>query len=140
MSDNGWCFTSTEFPNFMPANDIHHIKVAPHHPSSNYLAEKAVSIVKLALIATSKEYSTIDLQVRVLCNSVNHNRGNPSKAVNELTTHDTIRQYLWLNLCTNWKLKWSKGHKSKIIWPMSHPLQYNMNYSDARRKGYILMF
>ena len=42
VSDNGSCFTSTEFANFMSSNGIRHVKVAPHHPSSNGLAEKAV--------------------------------------------------------------------------------------------------
>ena len=46
MSDNGTCFTSKEFEAFMEQNGVKHITVAPYHPSSNGLAEKAVNIVK----------------------------------------------------------------------------------------------
>ena len=34
---------------FYQASGIHHIRVSPHHPSSNRLAERAVSIFKQGL-------------------------------------------------------------------------------------------
>ena len=46
VSDNGTCFTSKEFEAFMEQNEVKHITVAPYHPASNGLAEKAVKIVK----------------------------------------------------------------------------------------------
>ena len=46
VSDNGTCLTTKEFEALMEQNEVKHITVAPYHPSSNGLAEKAVNIVK----------------------------------------------------------------------------------------------
>ena len=45
VSNNGSNFTSSEFQ-FTKRNGIKHIKVAPYHPASNGLAERAVQIFK----------------------------------------------------------------------------------------------
>ncbi|GFS26633.1 endogenous retrovirus group K member 6 Pol protein [Elysia marginata] len=49
VSDNGPTFTSQEFQDFMKYNNIHHIRAAPYHPSSNGLAERAVETYKSSL-------------------------------------------------------------------------------------------
>ena len=46
VSDNGSNFTSSEFEEFMKRNGIKHIKVAPYHPASKRLAERAVQVFK----------------------------------------------------------------------------------------------
>ena len=46
VSDNGTCFTSQEFKNFMKLNGVHHITTAVFHPSSNGLAENMVKNFK----------------------------------------------------------------------------------------------
>ena len=49
VTDNGTCFTSAEFTQFMRQNGIQHITSPAYHPSSNGLAERAVQLVKRGL-------------------------------------------------------------------------------------------
>ena len=49
VSDNGPQFAAEEFERFCKSNGIQHSRIAPYHPSSNGLAERAVRIVKQGL-------------------------------------------------------------------------------------------
>ena len=49
VTDNGPCFTSSEFAAFARSNGIVHRMVNPHSQSSNGLAERAVGIVKTGM-------------------------------------------------------------------------------------------
>lgn len=49
VSDNGPQFSAMEFQEFCRLNGIRPTRVAPYHPSSNGLAERAVKIVKEGL-------------------------------------------------------------------------------------------
>ena len=46
VSDNGICFSSQEFQNFMKQNGIQHVRTAAYHPSLNCLAECYIQIMK----------------------------------------------------------------------------------------------
>lgn len=49
VTDNGPCFVSEDFESFLFANGVEHITVAPDHPASNGLMERAVEILKKGL-------------------------------------------------------------------------------------------
>ena len=46
VSDNGSVFTSEEFTEFVKKNGLSHVKVAPYHPQSNGLVERAIQTMK----------------------------------------------------------------------------------------------
>ena len=45
-SDNGLCYSSREFQQFLEFYQIHHITSSPHHPQSNGFTEALVGISK----------------------------------------------------------------------------------------------
>ena len=49
VTDNGTCFTSSDYAEFARWNQIRHVRIAPYHPSSNGLAERAVQTFKLGM-------------------------------------------------------------------------------------------
>ena len=59
MTDNGPQFVSKEFAEFVDKNGIKHVRVAPHHQSSNGAAERAVQTIKNALKASVRDGGTL---------------------------------------------------------------------------------
>jgi transposase InsO family protein len=49
LSDNGSCFTSSEFQAFLSNNGIQHCTTAPYHLALNGLAERAEQTLKNSL-------------------------------------------------------------------------------------------
>ena len=68
VSDNGSVFTSNEFQEFITKNGVHHIRIAPYHPASNGLAERAVQTLKEGL----KKLSNGDLETGSCFNTESH--------------------------------------------------------------------
>ncbi|KAL7863395.1 hypothetical protein SRHO_G00123790 [Serrasalmus rhombeus] len=54
VTDNGTCFTSSDFAEFMTRNGVHHVTTALYHTSSNGLAERAVQTFKELLKKTTE--------------------------------------------------------------------------------------
>lgn len=59
VSDNGTCFTSQEFKDFVNNNGIRHVTSAVYKPSTNGLAERMVQTFKSALHSSKEHYSTL---------------------------------------------------------------------------------
>ena len=61
-SDNGPCYSSKEFQDFLEFYQVHHITSSPHHPQSNGFAEALVGIAKQLMEKTIKD-QTMELQI-----------------------------------------------------------------------------
>ena len=54
-SDNGPCYTSREFHDFLEFYQVHHITSSPHHPQSNGFTEALVGISKKLMEKSIKD-------------------------------------------------------------------------------------
>ena len=54
-SDNGLCYTSREFHNFLSFYQVDHITSSPHYPQSNGFTEALVVIVKKLMEKSVKD-------------------------------------------------------------------------------------
>ena len=54
-SDNGPCYTSREFHEFLEFYQVHHITNSPHYPQSNGFAEALVGILKKLIEKSVKD-------------------------------------------------------------------------------------
>ena len=60
-SDNGPCYSSREFCNFLSFYQVNHVSSSPHYPQSNGFAEALVGIAKKLMEKSVKEGTTIEL-------------------------------------------------------------------------------
>ena len=65
-SDNGLCYTSREFHNFLEFYKVHHITSSPHYPQSNGFTEALVGISKKLI---KKSLSTMENHGTIVCSS-----------------------------------------------------------------------
>ena len=79
VSDNGPCLVSSEVELYNKMNGICHIKVSPHHPASNGLAECAVQTVKSGTSKMEGEKKPT-IESKVVLSKISHysadNNGN----------------------------------------------------------------
>ena len=54
-SDNGLCYSSSEFQHFLEFYQIHHTTSSPHHLQSNGFAEALVGILKKLMEKSIKD-------------------------------------------------------------------------------------
>lgn len=103
ISDNGTCFTSAEFSQFLRANGIYHSRTAPGHPASNGAAENAVGTVKKFLLkAFRQKHPSADEIDKALQNFLFEYRNtvhcttglSPAKAMLGRSLRDTLSQIL----------------------------------------------
>ena len=60
-SDNGPCYSSREFHNFLSFYQVDHITSSPHHPQSNGFAEALVGITKKLMEKICERGKTVEL-------------------------------------------------------------------------------
>ena len=60
-SDNGPCYSSREFHNFLSFYQVDHVTSSPHHPQSNGFAEALVGITKKLMKKICERGKTMDL-------------------------------------------------------------------------------
>ena len=74
-SDNGPCYTSREFHDFLEFCKIHHITSSPHYPQSNGFAEALVAISKKLMEKSIKDgklwnYGLLKYRVRSIAGNL----------------------------------------------------------------------
>ena len=98
VSDNASSCTSKEFSRFCALNGIKHVRCAPHHLSSNGLAERAVQTIKSGLIKVTGDLETRLLRVlaryRLLPQSTSNATNRPSTSI---TSRPCVSRYIDTN-------------------------------------------
>ena len=60
-SDNGPCYSSREFHNFLSFYQVDHVTSSPHYPQSNGFTEALVDIAKKLMEKISERWKTMEL-------------------------------------------------------------------------------
>ncbi|XP_044745163.1 uncharacterized protein K02A2.6-like [Coccinella septempunctata] len=76
VSDNGTCFTSQEFSEFIERNCISHITTPPYNPASNGAAENCVKVIKGAL-TKALSIDSMSTTNQILCRFLLDYRNTP---------------------------------------------------------------
>ena len=74
-SDNGPCYTSREFHDFLEFYKVHHITSSPHHPQSNRFTEALVGISKKLMEKSVKDgkpwnYALLEYRVTLIAGNL----------------------------------------------------------------------
>ena len=74
-SDNGPCYSSREFHNFLSFYQVDHVTSSPHHPQSNGFAEALVGITKKLMEKSVKEgkpwnYGLLQYRTTPICSTL----------------------------------------------------------------------
>ena len=123
VSDNGPCYSSTEFKKFAESWDFRHVTSSPHYPQSNGMAENGVKNTK-NLLLKAKEGNEDPLRALLIYRSSPLECG---KSPSELLMGRTLRSNLPIAISTSQQTSQQLDNNHKVQAQEKQEKYYNRN-------------